>query len=110
MSHTVLESILDTLKPRKKKLVTKKNVVMALSLATKLIGISLLKTPALAPVYNILDELLKPAANDNSEKSQWVLMRIKKLKTKLATVSDVEQRKVKEQIDALYDLFSDDEA
>lgn len=112
---TVLETIIDGLKPKKKRLITKKNVVHVLGIASRLLAFAVVKQPALIPVHGLLEELLKPApinngadAEDAELHAKRVLRRIAALKTKMTTTNDIEQRKIKEQIDALYDLLTEE--
>ena len=103
MKQTVLEDIIDYVKPKKKRLVTKKRVVMALNIASRLLGLAVAKQPMLAPLTGILEQLLQPSSKeDDPDEARRVLARIKNLKTKMSKASDIEQRTLRAQIDALY--------
>lgn len=108
---TVLETIIDGIRPKKKKMFTTKNVVHALNIASKVMSVAVVTQPALVPLQGVLTELLKPSpvADDEEMKlhARRVLQRIATLKQKLASANDIEQRKIKEQLEALYDLLAD---
>ena len=107
-AQTVLEEIIENAQ-RSSVGINKGNAVIAFRIALGLLGRSLTRQPALAPLCGIFEELLKPAANQPPDHAQLVLARIKKLKAKHATASDIEQRKIKEQIDQLFELLVEEE-
>ena len=109
MKQTVLEDIIDAVKPKKKRIVTKKRVVMALNIASRLLGLAVIKQPMLAPLTGILEQLLQPSSNEGDpDEASRVLARIRQLKTKVSKASDIEQRTLKAQIDALYGLLTEE--
>ena len=110
MKQTVLEDIIDYVKPKKKRVVTKERVVMVLNIASRLLGLAVVKQPMLAPLVGVLDQLLQPSSReDDPDEARRVLTCIKRLKTKMLKASDIEQRTLKAQIDALYGLLTESE-
>lgn len=109
-SQTVLESILDAVKPPKKPRLSKQSAVKALTLASKLLAVFAAKQPAFLPVMSVVEELLKPAPVNDPEHVTRVVARIKKLKTKAIGANDIEQAQIKREIEALINLIDDTDA
>ncbi len=107
-SQTVLESIIDSVKPKKKRIITKRRVLSVLNIASRLLAVTLVSQPALAPLQGILEELLKPAPDNDPDHGQKIMARIRKLKAKMVGVSDIEQQVLKREIEALVGLLTDE--
>lgn len=109
MSQTVLESIIDGLRPRRRKLITKERAVGALQLASRLMGVAVTRQPALVPIQGILEMLLQPTSNDAPLHEERVLGRIKKLRARMRGSNDIEQQQLRREIDALCALLIDED-
>ena len=109
LTRTVLEDIIETVRPKKKRLITKKRVVMALNVASEMLGVLKFQQPALAPLHGVLTTLLQPVDVENPDVAQRTITRIKNLKRKMASASDAEQQQIKVQIDTLYELLVGEE-
>lgn len=108
-AHTVLEQIVRDLKPsRKRAAFSSHSIVSAIGIAAKLLPFAVAKQPVLAPLQGVLEELLKPA-NEDPTAAQQIIIRIRGLRAKMkAATNDIEQRRLKEQIEVLFDLLIDE--
>jgi hypothetical protein len=107
-AETVLESIVHNLKPRRHTF-SAHNVVQALGIAAKLLPLAVIRQPALAPLQGVIDELLRPASSDPTANDR-IIMRIRGLKARMRlATNDIEQRRLKEQVDVLFDLLIDED-
>jgi hypothetical protein len=108
-ARTVLEDIIDNVKPKRKRVVTVERVVAVLNIASRLLSGPLSKHPIAAPLSFGVQLLLEPSsvireeskpANETDFTAQ-ILNRIQALEAKMPHVSEVEQQLLKREIAAL---------
>jgi len=97
--------------PSKKRRLTKKRIRVGASVAVNLLSILVLKRPALAPVLQLLNNLLAPGAgNDSDAHVRKVMGQVRKLKLKLeTTTTDDERAQLNKKLEALYELLEQSE-
>jgi len=106
MKQTVLEEVVDSVTPAKKRRLTKKRVMTGVTIAANVLAVLVLKKPGLTPVLQVLNSLLA-VSNDNPDKhTKKVLGQVRTLKKKLEAAGDeAEQAKIRGKLEALYELL-----
>jgi len=106
MKQTVLEEVVDSVAPARKRKITKKRVMAGVTVAANVLAVVALKKPKLMPILQVLNGLLA-VSNDNSDRhTKKVLGQVRALKKKLEAAGDeLEQAKIKTQLEALYELL-----
>jgi hypothetical protein len=106
MKQTVLEEVVDSVTPAKKRKLTKKRVMTGVTIAANVLAVLVLKKPALAPVLQVLNSLLAVSNDSPDHHTKKVLGQVRALKTKLETAAtEAEQAKLRGKLEALYELL-----
>jgi hypothetical protein len=108
MGKTVLESLLDATRPKKKKTIRKEHVVLGLNIASQVLSVAVLKKPGLLPVQQVLSALLQEIPQDAAPGFEArILRRIKELHAKLSLLPPEERGPVEREIASLLALMSE---
>ena len=106
MKQTVLEEVVDSVTPAKKRKLTKKRVMTGVTIAANVLAVLVLKKPTLAPILQVLNSLLAVSNDSPDHHTKKVLGQVRSLKRKLdAASTPAEQVALKGKLEALYELL-----
>ncbi len=107
--RTVLDDVLDTVKP-KKRFFTRDRVSSAATVAAQLLSLVVLKRPGLAPLQAALTALLAPSKNSTTAANSLQLVgKIRQVREQLVDANEEDQVRLKAQLDLLLSMLLGDD-